>query len=67
MLHPLEECRIQCPYCGEMFTTLIDCSVSEQSYIEDCEICCRPINFQIVLNEAAELQVITSDENNFSC
>ena len=37
------EKRIGCPYCGETITIIIDDSVPEQTYIEDCEVCCRPI------------------------
>ncbi len=32
-----------CPYCGETISMLLDLSVNGQSYIEDCEVCCRPI------------------------
>ncbi len=32
-----------CPYCGELIELVIDCSVPEQQYIEDCSVCCRPI------------------------
>ena len=32
-----------CPYCGEAVSMLIDLSVGSQTYIEDCEVCCRPI------------------------
>lgn len=32
-----------CPQCGEKISMLLDLSVPEQSYIEDCEVCCRPI------------------------
>lgn len=35
--------RQLCPYCGESIELLIDCSVEEQEYIEDCFVCCRPI------------------------
>jgi hypothetical protein len=34
---------VQCPYCGEPFDTLVDLSAGSASYIEDCQICCRPI------------------------
>lgn len=37
------EKRIGCPYCGENITIIVDESVPEQTYIEDCEVCCRPI------------------------
>jgi hypothetical protein len=40
----LEPLLIQCPYCGESIEILIDCSIAEQEYIEDCAVCCRPIN-----------------------
>jgi transcription elongation factor Elf1 len=32
-----------CPYCWEKISMLLDISVSGQSYIEDCETCCNPI------------------------
>jgi transcription elongation factor Elf1 len=32
-----------CPYCGEEISVILDLSAGAQSYIEDCEICCRPI------------------------
>jgi len=33
----------QCPYCWEEISMLIDSSVSNQIYVEDCEVCCNPI------------------------
>ena len=32
----------QCPYCWEQISMILDASTSE-TYIEDCEICCNPI------------------------
>jgi cysteine-rich CPXCG protein len=43
----LEEDHISCPYCGEPLTVLIDPSEAGQEYIEDCQICCRPIIMQV--------------------
>ena len=37
----------QCPYCWEDISMLIDVSVPEQVYIEDCEVCCNPIQLQV--------------------
>src|SRR5271166_3834866 len=37
------ESQILCPYCGAVFTTVVDTSSGTFSTIEDCEICCRPI------------------------
>jgi len=33
----------QCPYCWETISMLLDPSVSNQTYVEDCEVCCNPI------------------------
>ncbi|WP_017661695.1 CPXCG motif-containing cysteine-rich protein [Baaleninema simplex] len=32
-----------CAYCGETNTTFVDWSAgNQQSYVEDCQICCQP-------------------------
>ena len=33
----------QCPYCWEEISMLLDPSIQQQNYVEDCEICCNPI------------------------
>ncbi|WP_196888640.1 CPXCG motif-containing cysteine-rich protein [Aureivirga sp. CE67] len=38
----------QCPYCWENVSILVDLSIKDQSYIEDCENCCNPILFHII-------------------
>lgn len=40
-----EEIETQCPFCGEPITIFVDTSIDEQNYIEDCSVCCRPIEF----------------------
>jgi len=32
-----------CPYCWESISMILDPSEEESDYIEDCEVCCRPI------------------------
>lgn len=54
----VEEHFFQCPYCWESISMLIDISQSQQSYIEDCEVCCNPIQLQIT----TENQEITGFE-----
>ena len=39
----LQEAAISCPGCGESITLLIDLSVTDQQYIEDCQVCCQPM------------------------
>ncbi|MFK7780935.1 CPXCG motif-containing cysteine-rich protein [Psychroserpens sp.] len=43
----MEEHFFQCPYCWESISMLVDISLSKQSYIEDCEVCCNPIQLSI--------------------
>lgn len=38
-----EPITVDCPWCGESFVTFFDISMGSQSYIEDCQVCCRPI------------------------
>lgn len=44
MSHAIVEHRFICPYCWESITMLLDLSVQDQSYVEDCEVCCNPIS-----------------------
>ena len=43
----IHETDILCPHCGESFPLQIDTSQSEQTLIEDCSVCCRPIALKI--------------------
>jgi len=44
----IREHGFDCPYCGEPITMLLDLSENgEQDYIEDCEVCCRPIRVRL--------------------
>lgn len=53
---------ITCPYCGENFELIVDCSIPQQEYIEDCEVCCRPINLSVTV-EGNTVQIIPGHEN----
>jgi len=46
-MNEIQSIEIQCPYCGESFETAVDVSGGDQDYIEDCYVCCRPINLQL--------------------
>lgn len=45
-----------CPHCGESISVLLDLSVLSQEYIEDCEVCCRPIEIKYVVGENGEIE-----------
>lgn len=40
-----------CPYCGEQISMVLDTSVVRQTYIEDCEVCCRPIEVRYTVED----------------
>jgi transcription elongation factor Elf1 len=47
-----------CPYCWEEISMVLDTSVRSQIYVEDCEVCCHPIE----LRYAVEDGVVTGFE-----
>jgi transcription elongation factor Elf1 len=42
-----------CPHCGERISMLLDLSAGYQRYIEDCEVCCSPIEISYQAEEGA--------------
>lgn len=56
----IETATIHCPYCGEGYETTIDLSAGSQSYIEDCAVCCRPIEIVLRVDEEGELTDIST-------
>tara|TARA_A100001037_G_scaffold258442_1_gene245651 strand:+ start:529 stop:717 length:189 start_codon:yes stop_codon:yes gene_type:complete len=41
---------IACPYCGEPLEVALDPSVRHQEYVEDCQVCCRPMILTVVID-----------------
>jgi len=56
----LEPVTVECPYCGETFETTADCSGGSLCYVEDCQVCCRPIEFTLVTGPDQELVSLTT-------
>lgn len=48
----LTEHAFSCPYCDAGISVLLDPSVPEQRYIEDCEVCCNPIELYVRFEDA---------------
>lgn len=40
-----------CPYCWEQISIVLDLSVKGQTYVEDCEVCCQPIEVQYTVDD----------------
>ncbi len=60
----LESVWIACPYCGETFETTVDCSVGDQEYVEDCQVCCNPIVLDIRVDWSGELLSVDTRREN---
>jgi hypothetical protein len=59
----LLEHDIGCPYCGEVITILVDDSQTDQQYIEDCQVCCRPIILHVSVDGDGDAAVMAMAEN----
>ena len=53
-----------CPYCGEPLTLALDPGEGDQRYVEDCQVCCRPILVQVSTGTQGDLQVALRREDD---
>ena len=51
---------VQCPYCGESFETAVDGSAGAFRYIEDCHVCCQPIELAGDVDDDGALLGVTA-------
>ncbi|MBP0016642.1 MAG: CPXCG motif-containing cysteine-rich protein [Cyanobacteria bacterium SBLK] len=53
-----------CAFCGEINTTFVDVSAGyTQSYVEDCQVCCRPnVLYVCIDEETLEIAIDTDFE-----
>jgi len=58
----IAQTEISCPHCGQTFPLEVDTSVAEQIFVEDCNICCRPMTLAIRSEPGKILNVTISDE-----
>ncbi len=58
----LETHNIQCPFCGENIEVQVEDLPEVQSYIEDCSVCCRPIQIEAMTGENGIELVVTRSE-----
>ena len=56
----LETIVIHCPYCGEGYETVVDTSAGSQRYVEDCAVCCKPIEIAVSVSDDGELQGVST-------
>jgi hypothetical protein len=51
---------VECPYCGESFETPVDTSSGSARYVEDCQICCQPIEFSLEVDHTGVLRSLST-------
>lgn len=42
---------ILCPYCWESYESQVDLSAGSCTYVEDCQVCCQPIELSCAVEE----------------
>lgn len=59
MTGSLVERRIRCPFCSARMDVVLDLSAGSQSYVEDCAVCCQPmqITFETDNDELLEIDI----------
>jgi len=54
-VEPTAFVNVGCPYCAETYETQVDLTAGSFVYVEDCQICCQPIELFVEVNEAGRL------------
>jgi hypothetical protein len=60
---PTRLVAVQCPYCGETISTMMDLSAGSFRYIEDCQVCCQPIELAGDVDESGNLIGVTAERS----
>ena len=47
---------VDCPYCGERFATPVDLTGGSFRYVEDCQVCCQPIELAGEVGDTGTLE-----------
>jgi Cysteine-rich CPXCG len=55
---------LHCPYCDETFAICVDLSAGSCSYIEDCQVCCQPVEIGCEIDAKGALQAVKADRSD---
>lgn len=55
--------EVPCPYCGERIELMIDESGGVQRYVEDCPVCCRPVQVSVAVDASGEIIATAARED----
>lgn len=53
-MEPTRIVRIECPYCGEPLEILVEPGLGRQEYVEDCQVCCKPMVLRVSVDAEGE-------------
>lgn len=59
----LQSVSVYCAFCGEPIDILVDCSVPDQEYVEDCRVCCNPLVIRVDIDADGSPRVEVRNEN----
>jgi hypothetical protein len=52
---PTEVVVVTCPYCWEQYETEVDLTGGSSTYVEDCQVCCQPIELSLEVSDSGAL------------
>ena len=56
------EAIVYCPHCGEANEVALDPgSGDDQEYVEDCQVCCRPWEVEVTIDEEGRVSIELSE------
>jgi len=60
----LASAHLHCPYCGKSLEITVDDSAGQQDGIEDCQVCCTPMQFRIRVNAEGRAHIDVRSEDD---
>jgi len=57
--------EVACPYCAESLLLRLDLSAGSQSYVEDCQVCCQPIQITMDVSDDGTLAAVGAARMDF--
>lgn len=55
---------VPCPYCGERIELMIDETSNLQRYVEDCPVCCQPMEISVAVDAGGEVIATAVRDND---
>lgn len=56
--------ELQCPWCGEVIGTAVELTTGDRTWVEDCQVCCRPMQVSIELDERGAIAGVSADRDH---